>query len=475
MAAGMSIFLGSVFAIISIGMLSTIAHVNAVFLNIGELVDCAYSAVEAMPSMLIPPLLEAFVRFFLMWMLCYNFMSLVSVGWKDEYRIEINGVHYAGPNKKWYFDYSELGYIIYYVIGAIWLMELPTAFGQFMISFSVVSWYYMPKEMGKKMATPRLPPLHAFSHGVFHHFGSLLLGAFIIPYMRGPRMIYAALFGTSATPIREEDQHCCCRIVDKIGEFFKGCFGHCAVDSLCGDAGAFNVWDKNAYTDIVIRSNHFLHAALKVRSILAFHTACQKFNGKLRIITIVGVLSIGMACGGLTWIFVVNLEAFYDPTSSMYIDDPIMVSSLAFILGAMIAYGFMALIDHTSDVLLYCYAWSKKFKRDAVDKYVPDNLRQIVGYEDKNSDEYAYYGRANPNMYLGTWFSTKPSDKRAAGKQAAKSMDDKRILMASRNDMDMPYATGGPGGYPTSPGYGGPGGTYGGSPYNDTQAPLMHR
>jgi hypothetical protein len=223
--------------------------------------------------------------------------------------------------------------------------------------------------------------------------------------------------------------------------------------------GAVWLYNKNAYTDIIIRSNHYLQAAAKARSIMKSHPPCEKFAGSLQIVTQTGVCCIGAACAGVTFALVNNVPSLNSPDSSTYIYDPMMVSFVAFCLGGMIAFGFMNLIDHTADSLLYCYAWSKRFKRETVDRYVPEDLREIVGFEDKNPDEYGYYGRADPNMYLGTWMATKPDPNKDKRAQGMKASADQRSLMASRNPMDNSargYGYENTGGYNAS-GYGGPG------------------
>merc|ERR1719263_395445 len=59
--------------------------------------------------------------------------------------------------------------------------------------------------------------------------------------------------------------------------------------------------------------------------------------------------------------------------------------------------------DHTDDGLLYCYAWSRMWDRKTVDKYIPESLRFIVGFDDIENDRFPYYGKAKNNMYLRYW------------------------------------------------------------------------
>lgn len=129
----------------------------------------------------------------------------------------------------------------------------------------------------------------------------------------------------------------------------------------------------------------------------------KSYNGRVRIVTFVGVTGVGFLCSAITYSAVNGWEIFRDPTSSQYIEDPLAVAHLAMWLCGGIAYSYTMLLDHTADVLLYCYAWNNKYKKSNVDKYVPDDLRSVVGVADKNADSYPLYGNAPSNMYLSTW------------------------------------------------------------------------
>jgi len=112
----------------------------------------------------------------------------------------------------------------------------------------------------------------------------------------------------------------------------------------------------------------------------------------------------------ITWGMCTAVAPFNDPETHFYVQDPLIVSFLAFCLCGSIAYSFTMLFDHTADVLLYCYAFNKRFKKHTVEKYVPDELRNVVGAEDREYDEWGKYGRAMPPMYLATWMATGNKD-----------------------------------------------------------------
>jgi len=50
---------------------------------------------------------------------------------------------------------------------------------------------------------------------------------------------------------------------------------------------------------------------------------------------------------------------------------------------------------------------TKKHKKALVSKFCPETLRRIVGFQDKHTDSFPLYGKAEPEMYLSTWINTK--------------------------------------------------------------------
>jgi hypothetical protein len=128
----------------------------------------------------------------------------------------------------------------------------------------------------------------------------------------------------------------------------------------------------------------------------------------LEVISTIGVLSIGIVCSFFTHVMIMNISWYNDPRSSSYIDDPLAVDALAFFLCGNIAYGFTMVFDHTADVLLYCYAWNRKFNKKSTEKFVPELLKPIVAHDlDDDKHDYKLFGAARPEMYLSSWLPTK--------------------------------------------------------------------
>jgi hypothetical protein len=177
----------------------------------------------------------------------------------------------------------------------------------------------------------------------------------------------------------------------------------------CGDAEALkedSCPNKDAFNDVAIRSNEYWPATEKAHALLEHSHPVVKamyLDSTQATVNIIGCMAIPSFVTTIVYTILVNLNIYKDATSETYIADPVMVTGLCWIMSAYIAFGFMTLWDHTADALLYCYAWSRMWKRDTVDKYIPESLRFVVGFDDKENDRYPYYGRAKNNMYLRYW------------------------------------------------------------------------
>jgi len=203
-------------------------------------------------------------------------------------------------------------------------------------------------------------------------------------------------------------------------------------DGLC-NAGCAYRYSKNAYNDVIIRSQHFLQASQRSFLLIYKFDSVKRTileRDGCRVLTFIGSVSIGLIGSCITHVRIMTNPALTDPTSNTFIAEPMAASVTAFFLCMNIAYGFMMLFDHAADTLLYCYAWNKKFARDnngaAVEDYLPESLRDLVDADQDEDDGYVFYGQAKPEMYLSTWLG--PSrrrqikDERLSGKERQSQM-----------------------------------------------------
>mmetsp|Transcript_30124 Transcript_30124/g.86236 ORF Transcript_30124/g.86236 Transcript_30124/m.86236 type:complete len:889 (-) Transcript_30124:147-2813(-) len=437
-----SVVVAAVLWCIGCGILGTITHVAGDgFMYVADLVDAAKECSMQMKSMLVPPGIEAIFKFVMMWTLGYNFMYLMSVGFYEDRRLMVNGQKFKDATAVYHFDTSIIPWMVYYLFGCVWLMELITSCGQFLVSFAVISWYFMKKEGHVKTGVPPLPPLHGAITGVMFHAGSLCLGAAVHPWIRLIRLFN----WIEDESVPDKEARCCpegqencvanctnaiCQCVgglcSKVTEARKRCFtppqclpspdpkhGHRS-DGLMNPGCSYR-YSKNAYNDVIIRSQHYLQASQRAFRLIHKYQSTREHmllgNG-CQVVTVVGVMSIAIIGTIFTHLSIMSNSALTNPASPSFIAEPMFIDALAFLLCANIAYGFMMIFDHTADTLLYCYAWNKKFSQDSgghpVEDYLPESMRDLVDLDVEDDDEKgALYGKARPEMYLGTFFTSR--------------------------------------------------------------------
>lgn len=376
-AAVLSTVMGTLCIFAAVGMIFTLRDARKHFMVISTLVKCACDCSMSMPFLMVMPVLEAIWKFFLMWILCYNFMPLCSCGFYNERIVNINGEGYMGLKRSYHFDYYWGPAIIFYIIGGFWIMEMTHSFGHYILTYTVVGWFFTPKSLDSKVP----PKFTEFLDGIVDSFryalGSICLGAFLIP---APRAVRVSKF-----IIKKMFCSCRCKSPDQEDDF--------------ADSG--DLPSRDAYADLLIRANDFLQAMGGAKKYWAFHT-CRKHKGKCEIVTVAGVTTVGFLSALIAFVMCSYVKPFNDPSSSSYIFDPVSIAIIAFVLCGAVAYGFMMLIGFTADLLLYCYIWNKKFNDKTIEQHAPDEIWQLTGY-DHHSKGYPYFGKAHPNMYVSTW------------------------------------------------------------------------
>eukprot|EP00437_Effrenium_voratum_P069254 CAMPEP_0181503844 /NCGR_PEP_ID=MMETSP1110-20121109/57159_1 /TAXON_ID=174948 /ORGANISM="Symbiodinium sp., Strain CCMP421" /LENGTH=861 /DNA_ID=CAMNT_0023632625 /DNA_START=122 /DNA_END=2707 /DNA_ORIENTATION=+ len=408
-----SIVCGVIFLLMSFNACTFYTNVNHDTEEMHELTEAAFAALMKLRSLFwIPPLI-AIAKFFTMWVVCYNFMTLCSVGIFDDYRIIVEGEPYAGMSKHFSFDpWMWLGIVIY-LIGGMWVLEIWTSLGQFVISWCSVIFYFTEKEDDEKVAIP-VAAWKALWIAARYHTGSIMLGAFGIWFFRIFRM--AAWLWSESLP--HKNSKCgsfvplslfnCC--VQAVGSCVDGCLGdkkkrNEQAGSWQQPDSIYQQYSKDAYQDVTIQAQHFWQAKEKAQKIIGDQAQVKKYTGKCRPSTFIGVVSVAVV-GFLTSYLIMNHSGINDPAKSSFIQDPVMVSAVAFFLCGSIAYDFCALYDHLADSLLYCFAYNRKANKKTIHKFVPEEIQEMIGKEVIDSvkkPSYGYHGRARPEMFVSTW------------------------------------------------------------------------
>eukprot|EP00435_Cladocopium_sp_Y103_P004479 s2424_g1.t1 len=249
-----------------------------------------------------------------------------------------------------------------------------------------------------------------------------MLGAAGIWLFRIPRMI--AWIWSESLP--HKDSNCglaslnCCW--EPIGRCFDACAGSKSDrkkaaekwqsgDSLlqqtawlvssCFDTLTFKIFKSDLTT-------HFFPAKEKAQKYIQSQSKVSKLTGECRPCTFIGVLAGGIA-GFVVCYCTLSFGSIYnDPSKSSFIMDPLMVAFVAFFLCCHIAYDFCALLDHMADSLLYCFAYNKKFNKKTVDRFVPEEIQDLIGGEEiekLTKPQHSWTGKAQPDMFVSTWWN----------------------------------------------------------------------
>jgi len=381
----------------------------------GDLVNAGLQCMTQVPGMYYLPAVSAVVKWLVFLFFVDGLRWFFTVGILHKNRIHVNGVQFAGLSRSWDWNRWWIISCVIWLVGFYWAMEIVNCFFEYLISKGTVAWYFSPKENGKKRKASSTWLKEGVKEAFLYHWGSIAYGAFFIPTWRPVRLFYwatASLGGDGAAP------------TTFLGKCLA-CVDVCSLSDCCGlkdtakeqvESNESNI--KDGFTDIVIRANDFPAASEKAHMLLEHsHKVVQYMYRDMTQTTlcVLGVTVIATVCACVTFLITTFTPDYKQPASALYIANPGLVVLLSWILGAYIAFGFMLAWDHTADTLLYCYAWNRQFSRKSVEKFIPECVRNIVGYDDKEEDRYPYYGKASSSMYLRSWIPIgDKSDKKKA-------------------------------------------------------------
>lgn len=264
--------------------------------------------------------------------------------------------------------------LLYWMLGGFWLVELIVALSLFTLSYSVVIWFYTPKdppppaEGHKDIPGNTFPLVRGLKYGVIYHLGSLAFGSFIIAVIRLLQFILSALARTAEQGDPQTNQlircvECCLQCVLK-------CFEK-----------TIRFINKNAYIDIAIKSSSFCSACKNVAANLVQHGA--KFavlEGVSAMISQIGVALI--TCAGVFVAFMMVKLPMYqniEGASGTGLESPYAVVAFAGLVAFLVGHVFMSVFDQVSDTLLYCFITSMGDGKAQL--YAPESLAMLMNDE----------------------------------------------------------------------------------------------
>jgi hypothetical protein len=319
----------------------------------------AANTMFAMPSLLLQPAFEVGSKLIALSILLYGLGWLFSTGDIKAQSAVIGGQTIRGVHRSFEYSEEQIYYILYYILGVFWVDELFTAMSQFVVSYSVVLYYFCPKDEYGYKETPTFPLFRGYFVGFVFHLGTLAFGAALIAIVR----IISLILSYIAKQAEKENAALAC--IAKILVCIVQCFKRC-----------LEFLNKNAYMDVAYRSTWFCTAAKNaLKMIMQEAVLMSLLNGACFIFQIAGGLLIALG-GGYTAYIGAQQSLFTDPASEYYVDNPIAVTIAGFLVGLIVAVPFMLTFDQCADTLLYCYVMDKVTPGDH--EYCPDQLKEVI-------------------------------------------------------------------------------------------------
>jgi hypothetical protein len=328
-------------------------------------VEEACNTMFLMPSLLLQPALEVVVKIVVLGTFLYGFAWLVSVGDMHKNSASIGGKTINGVHRSFSYDTNEMYMILYYLLGFFWVDEIFTALGQFVISYSVVLYYFCPKDQSGYKEVPYFPLWKGYFNGVIFHIGTLAFGAAIIAIVRIIRAILLYI----------------AKQAEKDGNAILACIAKCLACCVTFMKKCLEFLNKNAYMDVAIRSTWFCTAARNALKMIMQEAALMSLlNGACFVFQIAGGLLISGLGGYVSYHAVQSIDYFTANDSPGYVDNPMAVGVAGFMVASAIAYPFMITFDQCADTLLYCFVVDKGRSAQGIDRgdYAPDALRALI-------------------------------------------------------------------------------------------------
>lgn len=234
-------------------------------------------------------------------------------------------------------------FIAFYVIISLWIFEFCTGLSQFAVAYATQQWWFAHNQgslTGKPQHSPSFAACTGLRIGIFRHVGTIALGSLVISFARVPRIILRVLL-----PNPESKNP-----VSKLGVKVCSCCVGCFENFL-------RYLNKNAYMDVAINGSSFCHAAQRACMVLQSEaSAVAVLNGATWLFEITGVCSIALCASQITYWMCTTWPVYAESSGEHYIQDPIFLAGVSFVIGIFAALPFMLVIDQVSDTILFCFA-----------------------------------------------------------------------------------------------------------------------
>jgi hypothetical protein len=351
---------GAVFAFFTLLVFFFLCCAHQAIDNACKAMEVASDCLDSNLCTLVMPIIDAVVKISVFLLMLHFFAHLGSCGHLTN---SSSGVF---NYKVMEFNTKQKFFIGFFIFMWLWILEFCNALGQFVLSFTVVKWYFYKSDV--TCGTCGL--IWGWVYGMTFNAGSIAFGAFFMAICRAIKLFVDVLAkineaGIAGNPVMK-CLFCIFQLVCK-----------CLV-------GVFQFFNKNVYTDIAITSRWYCPAAKEVVAFMSEHGAdILILQGAMFVFTIAGVLTIGGSTGYLTYWLCNSFTRWTDQASPHYVNSPRFVANVAACMGAFVGFGFMLVLDHIADAVLYVTIYNRKHAHNTLPSYkhANDKLCGMIGYK----------------------------------------------------------------------------------------------
>jgi len=327
-------------------------------------INLACKSVVHMPTLLLHPVFVALLKICVFLTCVGGLLLLVSCGNMESTAVTLGEHTVAGVGRSFQFTDEEKCFLVYYIFGLMWIMELLNALSLFTVSYAVCLWYYSAwdDKSGEKRA-PLFPVLRGVFNALFFHFGSMAFGAFMLALLKGIRIILLLM---SRAAKNDNNRMVAC-LLDA-----------CQCCMACVEGGVAFV-SRNAYIEVAINSKPYCQAAREAYEFMVAEAGeVIVLSGATFLIQAFGCLGICAAGGLMTYEVVTTQERYTSDLSPHYVGEPEFVAAVAAFMCFSISIVFMDILDQCAETLLFVYATSAK--DGTADYHLSDTMRSLVNH-----------------------------------------------------------------------------------------------
>lgn len=235
----------------------------------------------------------------------------------------------------------------------VWIMEFLTAFSHYVVAYATEMWFFTPYMtltlVGSGHRERRTPPYAVctgYADGMRYHLGSFALGAVVIMWVRGPRLVMRLITYVIAAG---NDN-----LVSK-------CIWCACACCLNGFEYGIKVLSKDAWMDVAVNGNPFCQAAFHSLMVLEHEaTAAITMHGACWLIQAAGIGFVSITGGGTAYLMCTLVPGYSNPESAYYVSEPQLVSFIASAVCTYVCVPFVLLFQDVSDTILFCFALEQK-------------------------------------------------------------------------------------------------------------------